>query len=98
MSQNEDIFSNLPIIWKILIIIGLITLFIIFILIIVLVYLFSDKTEMEADIKDYDNFLDEFENSKDVEDIDKNVDQSIPKNNDLNGNLLKDLLQIKITN
>ncbi len=101
MSQNEGIFYSLPIFWKILIIIGSITVFITFILIIVLLSLFcGPKLELEADIREYNNFLDEFENGSINIDTEENKDiiiyPNLPKIKDLKGDILLDLMKIDI--
>ncbi len=101
MSQKEGIFYGLPVFWKILIIIGSITVFVSFILIIVLLALFcSPKLELEADIREYNNFLDEFENGCINDDSEENKDVIIyphlPKVRDLKGNVLLDLMKIDI--
>ncbi len=103
MSQNEGVFSNLPVFWKILMIIGLITVFISFILIIVLVSLFcGPKTELDADIREYNSFLDEFENGSINVESEENKDiiiyPQLPKVKDLKGEVLLDLMQIDIVN
>lgn len=101
MSQKEGVFYSLPIFWKILIIIGSITVFISFILIIVLLALFcGPKLEFEADIREYNNFLDEFENGSINVESGENKDiviyPQLPKVRDLKGNVLLDLMQIDI--
>ena len=100
MSQKEGIFYGLPIFWKILIVIGSITVFISFILTIVLLALFcSPKLELESDIREYNSFLDEFENGciNIVQEENKDVIYpQLQKVRDLKGNILLDLMQIDI--
>jgi hypothetical protein len=90
-----DNFSKLPMFWKVLIIIGFITVFITFILIIVILsFLFmTPKVNLDTNIDDYDDFIESLD-----EDIIINEDTypSLPKIKDLHGNILKDLLQIEI--
>ena len=101
MSQKEGVFNSLPIFWKILIIIGSVTVFVSFILIIVLLALFcSPKLELEADVREYNSFLDEFESGGINISPDENKDiiiyPQLPKVRDLKGNVLLDLMQIDI--
>ena len=101
MSQKEGVFYSLPIFWKILIIIGSMTVFVSFILIIVLLALLcSPKLELEADIREYNSFLDEFEHGSINVDSEENRDiiiyPQLPKVKDLKGIPLLDLMQIDI--
>lgn len=90
-----DNFSKLPMFLKVLIIIGFITVFITFILIIVIIsFLFiSPKVNLDTNIDDYNDFIESLDN-----DIIINEDTypSLPKIKDLQGNVIKDLLQIEI--
>jgi len=74
---NEITFSNLPIFWKTLIIIGSISTMIFLILLVIIITLMLEKNKKDqTDLSDYDNFLNEFKNGKDQEkNQEKNQDQ-----------------------
>ncbi len=97
---GTDIFSRLPIFWKVLIIIGFITVFVTFILIIVILsFLYmGPKVDLDTNIDVYDDFLESLNENKEIEitEHDEIKYPSLPRIKDLDGNTLKDLLRIDI--
>lgn len=101
-------FDNLPTFWKAFVIIGIIGSVIFIILLSLIVYLmFETKIKSETDLAEYDSFINEFidENSeKDTKELkietesELKIDEypTLPKIKDLNGNYLKNLMEIKI--
>jgi len=92
--QIAPTFDKLPIFWKILIIIGLISTFIFMILLCVIISLFMESKKIDKpELDDYDDFLDEFQLGKKpiIDDY-----PQLPLVKDLKGNLLKNLLQITV--
>ena len=87
-------FNQLPTFFKLLIVIGSISTFIFTILLIVAISLmFESKVDNKIDLKEFDNFLNEFKNGTVKEEDDYPI---LPKIKDLQGNVLKNLLQIEI--
>jgi len=87
-------FSNLPVFWKVITIIGSISTVIFLILLVIIVSLmFESKLspKKDQDLSEYDDFLNEFANGKKEEEY-----PSLPKIRDLDGNILKNLMQINI--
>lgn len=99
LQGSMDIFSRLPILWKTLIIIGFITVFIVLTLMIVIISLISSssqKIDTKANLDEYKDLLNEFDkNSKTENDESKNYPK-LPKIKDLKGNLLKNLMTIEV--
>ncbi len=91
----EDKFSSLQI--KILIIVGIITLFVIFCILIALLFLFVfPKNDDEVDIEEYKGFLEDFDKGEMKEIL---VDYPVlPQINDFSGKPIMNLLDIKIKN
>lgn len=92
-------FSNLPVFWKSLIVIGSISTIVFLILLVIIASLmFESKliNKKEQDLSEYDEFLDEFANGKKEEDKEDEEYPSLPKIRDLDGNILKNLMQIDI--
>ena len=59
----------------------------------------STKKEQEQEnLSEYDDFLNEFANGKKQKDKDEEEYPSLPKIRDLDGNILKNLMQIDIVN
>lgn len=100
MYLDNITFHNLPIFWKTLIIIGIISIFIFFILLLIIVSLMfenklSPKKENKEDLEEFNDFLNEFNNGKNqIKDEDDYP--ILPKIKDFDGNLLKNLMQIDI--
>lgn len=89
-------FSNLPVFWKALIVIGSVSTVIFFILLIIIISLmFESKmiVKREQDLSEYDDFLNEFANGKK-----ENEEEypSLPKIKDFDGNVLKNLMEINV--
>lgn len=88
-------FSSLPVLWKTLIIIGFITVFILLTLMIVIIILMctTPKIDMTTNLDEYSDLLEEF----DKENTTKGDDYpNLPKIKDLSGNTMKDLMSIEI--
>ncbi len=88
-------FSNLPVFWKVLTVIGSISTVIFLILLVIIVSLMLEsktKKDHDHDLTEYDDFLNEFANGK------KETEEypSLPKIKDLDGNVLRNLMQIDI--
>ncbi len=100
---TEQNFSDFSIFWKVLIVIGSISIVIFLILLLIIVsLLFESKTKKE-DISEYNDFLNEFKNgvvSNEIADAVNIIDEYpiLPKIKDFDGNILKNLLQIEIIN
>lgn len=101
--MNDKItFSSLPGFWKVLIIVGSISTALFFILLMIIMSLMLEtKVSKQQDLANYTDFLDEFTNGKtEINDDDPIIiDYPIlPKIKDFDGNILRDLLDIKLIN
>jgi uncharacterized membrane protein len=88
-------FSNLPIFWKAMTIIGSISTIVFLILLVIIVSLMFETIKKNQDLSEYDDFLNEFANGQQKEEEKENY-PILPKIRDFEGNVLKDLLQIEI--
>ena len=100
-TETIDItFSNLPVFWKALTVIGSISTIVFLILLVIIVSLmFESKlnTKKEKqDLSEYDDFLNEFVNGKNKNIIIEEEYPSLPKIRDFDGNVLKNLLKINV--
>ncbi len=92
----EQTFNEFSILWKTLIVIGSITIVVFLILLAIIVSLMLEsktkKDQDQDDLSEYDDFLNEFTNGK------KEIEEypSLPRIKDLDGNILKNLMQIDI--
>lgn len=97
-SGNTDGFSKLPALWKTLIVIGFLSVFIIMVLIIAVVALVgtTPKIDITTNLDEYADILEEFD--RDTKNDKKQHDDYpvLPKIKDLNGNIMRDLVTIEI--
>ncbi len=96
----EPTFKDLSIFWKTLVIIGSISIVLFLVLLVIIVSLMfesklSTKKEQEQDLSNYDDFLKEFTQGKKEENNDYPL---LPKIRDLDGNVLKNLMNIELIN
>lgn len=99
-------FSNLPVFWKAMVVIGSISTIIFLILLLIIVSLmFETKLapkKEHQDLSEYDDFLNEFASGKKDSgpelEVFSEYDKypSLPKIKDFDGNILKNLMQIDI--
>jgi len=100
----SDTFNNVPTFLKVLIILGFITMVIIMILLTVCIWFLFQKNkdedeEEEMNIDNYKEFLEEFKSKHKKENINEDkgvIYPTMPKIKDLNGEYLKDLIEITI--
>jgi hypothetical protein len=82
-------FKDLPIFWKVLIVIGSIAILLIFCLVIAVLHISTSKeVPKDSKVDSNDDFFREFMGSSDY--------PTLPKIKDFEGNYLRDLLEIKI--
>jgi hypothetical protein len=87
-------FGKLPTFWKALIVIGFIATFVFIVLLIIAISLmFESKVPKKLDLDEFDDFLNEFENGTAKEEPDY---PDLPAIKDLQGNVLRNLLQIEV--
>jgi hypothetical protein len=94
--NKTNIFSSLPTLWKTLIIIGFITVFILLMLMIIIIVLMctTPKIDMTTNLDEYSDLLEDFD-KENIMEKDDNYPK-LPKIKDLNGNILKDLMSIEV--
>jgi hypothetical protein len=94
LNVSINTFSTLPSLWKTLIIIGFITVFIMLMLMCVIIILMctTPKIDMTTNLDEYSELLEEFDKENTIEEKYPNL----PKIKDLNGNIMKDLMSIEI--